>query len=102
LATVWTAFLIFKKIRNCENSPNLVTLESGYANFSNTFAGRFLAADDKLAFVLSIESLVDYFTVPPVFLSGRIFFSVAALFIDSISPQGNMTFTYVHNRQTET
>ena len=31
---------------------------------------RFLAADDKLAFVLSIESLVDHFTVPPVFLTG--------------------------------
>jgi potassium large conductance calcium-activated channel subfamily M alpha protein 1 len=33
---------------------------------------RFLAADDKLAFVLSIESLVDYFTVPPIFLSGTL------------------------------
>ena len=32
---------------------------------------RFLAAEDKLFFILSMESIVDFFTVPPVFLSGN-------------------------------
>ena len=31
---------------------------------------RFLAADDKLVFLVTIETLVDFFTVPSVFLSG--------------------------------
>ena len=32
---------------------------------------RFIAAEDKFLFVFSMESLVDFFTVPPVFLSGE-------------------------------
>ena len=32
---------------------------------------RFLAADDKLMFIFTIESLVDFFTVPVVFLTGN-------------------------------
>ena len=32
---------------------------------------RFLAADDKLMFIFTIESLVDFFTVPVVFLTGK-------------------------------
>ena len=32
---------------------------------------RFLAADDKLMFIFTIESLVDFFTVPIVFLTGK-------------------------------
>ena len=30
-----------------------------------------LAAEDKLTFIFSMESIVDFFTVPPVFLSGQ-------------------------------
>ena len=32
---------------------------------------RFIAADDKVMFAISMESLVDFFTVPPVFLAGK-------------------------------
>ena len=32
---------------------------------------RFLAADDKLMFLVTVETLVDFFTVPSVFLSGN-------------------------------
>lgn len=32
---------------------------------------RFLAADDKLMFIFTIESIVDFMTVPPVFLTGK-------------------------------
>ena len=33
---------------------------------------RYIAAEDKLKFVFSMESVVDYFTVPPLMLSGKI------------------------------
>ena len=34
------------------------------------FAVRYIAAEDKLKFVFSMECIVDYFTIPPVILSG--------------------------------
>ena len=37
------------------------------------FMIRFLAAEDKISFIFSMESIVDFFTVPPVFLSGKPF-----------------------------
>ena len=34
------------------------------------FCLRYIAAEDKLKFVFSMESVVDYFTIPPLILSG--------------------------------
>ena len=31
---------------------------------------RYIAAEDKLKFVFSMESVVDYFTIPPLVLTG--------------------------------
>ena len=31
---------------------------------------RYIAAEDKLKFVFSMESAVDYFTIPPLVLTG--------------------------------
>jgi hypothetical protein len=32
---------------------------------------RYIAAEDKLKFVFSMESVVDYFTIPPLVLAGN-------------------------------
>ena len=32
---------------------------------------RYIAAEDKLKFVFSMESVVDYFTIPPLILAGN-------------------------------
>ena len=35
------------------------------------FLIRFIAADDKLKFLFTVESVVDFLTVPVVFLTGK-------------------------------
>ena len=35
------------------------------------FFVRFLAAEDKVLMLFSMESIIDFLTLPPVFLSGK-------------------------------
>ena len=63
----------FYAMEVCENWKDLVTLQIDFCLsvfFIVYFWIRFLAADDKLAYLFTIESLVDFYTIPPVFLSG--------------------------------
>eukprot|EP00095_Tigriopus_kingsejongensis_P012668 maker-scaffold22_size673200-snap-gene-1.19 protein:Tk12668 transcript:maker-scaffold22_size673200-snap-gene-1.19-mRNA-1 annotation:"calcium-activated potassium channel" len=62
----------FPNLEHCVNWKNAFTLQIDFALsivFIFYFIIRFIAADDKVLFMLSMESLVDFFTIPPVFLS---------------------------------
>ena len=39
--------------------------------FAVYFFVRFLAAEDKVLMLFSMESIIDFLTLPPVFLSGK-------------------------------
>ncbi|XP_072702079.1 potassium channel subfamily U member 1 [Ciconia boyciana] len=49
---------------------NILYVDTGFNTFFLLYFGlRFVAADDKLRFWLELNSLVDFFTIPPVFVS---------------------------------
>ncbi|XP_019730198.1 calcium-activated potassium channel subunit alpha-1-like [Hippocampus comes] len=59
-------------IESCQNFYEDVTLQIDMAFnifFLLYFGLRFIAANDKLWFWLEVNSVVDFFTVPPVFVS---------------------------------
>ncbi|XP_054605201.1 calcium-activated potassium channel subunit alpha-1 isoform X11 [Nothobranchius furzeri] len=61
-----------KPIESCQNFYKDITLQTDMAFnvfFLLYFGLRFIAANDKLWFWLEVNSVVDFFTVPPVFVS---------------------------------
>uniref|UniRef100_A0A8C6URS0 Calcium-activated potassium channel subunit alpha-1 n=1 Tax=Neogobius melanostomus TaxID=47308 RepID=A0A8C6URS0_9GOBI len=65
-------FLCFSPIESCQNFYKDFTLQIDMAFnvfFLLYFGLRFIAANDKLWFWLEVNSVVDFFTVPPVFVS---------------------------------
>uniref|UniRef100_A0A1A7WSY6 Calcium-activated potassium channel subunit alpha-1 n=2 Tax=Iconisemion striatum TaxID=60296 RepID=A0A1A7WSY6_9TELE len=61
-----------KPIESCQNFYKDITLQIDMAFnvfFLLYFGLRFIAANDKLWFWLEVNSVVDFFTVPPVFVS---------------------------------
>ncbi|KAI4874443.1 hypothetical protein NFI96_007474 [Prochilodus magdalenae] len=59
-------------IESCQNFDKDITLQIDMAFnvfFLLYFGLRFIAANDKLWFWLEVNSVVDFFTVPPVFVS---------------------------------
>ncbi|KAL6475801.1 hypothetical protein MHYP_G00168410 [Metynnis hypsauchen] len=84
---IWTVVLVFAlsigalviyfidssdPIESCQNFDKDITLQIDMAFnvfFLLYFGLRFIAANDKLWFWLEVNSVVDFFTVPPVFVS---------------------------------
>ncbi|ELK36919.1 Calcium-activated potassium channel subunit alpha-1, partial [Myotis davidii] len=65
-------FLSNSPIESCQNFYKDFTLQIDMAFnvfFLLYFGLRFIAANDKLWFWLEVNSVVDFFTVPPVFVS---------------------------------
>uniref|UniRef100_A0AAY4C5U7 Calcium-activated potassium channel subunit alpha-1 n=1 Tax=Denticeps clupeoides TaxID=299321 RepID=A0AAY4C5U7_9TELE len=65
-------FLLHSPIESCQNFYKDFTLQIDMAFnvfFLLYFGLRFIAANDKLWFWLEVNSVVDFFTVPPVFVS---------------------------------
>ncbi len=70
------------EMEKCQVWTEQVTLQIDFALscfFVVYFAIRFVAADDKVMFAVSMESMVDFFTVPPVFLASKLKFEVTKL-----------------------
>ncbi|XP_059098255.1 calcium-activated potassium channel slowpoke-like isoform X2 [Tigriopus californicus] len=62
----------FLDLERCVNWKDAITLQIDFALsivFIFYFIIRFIATDDKVMFMISLESLVDFFTIPPVYLS---------------------------------
>uniref|UniRef100_A0A3Q4B6Y1 Calcium-activated potassium channel subunit alpha-1 n=1 Tax=Mola mola TaxID=94237 RepID=A0A3Q4B6Y1_MOLML len=72
VATVYILHLDIIPIESCQNFYKDFTLQIDMAFnvfFLLYFGLRFIAANDKLWFWLEVNSVVDFFTVPPVFVS---------------------------------
>ncbi|TNN82445.1 Calcium-activated potassium channel subunit alpha-1 [Liparis tanakae] len=68
----WPVSSMLNPIESCQNFYKDFTLQIDMAFnvfFLLYFGLRFIAANDKLWFWLEVNSVVDFFTVPPVFVS---------------------------------
>uniref|UniRef100_A0A8C1PJP7 Calcium-activated potassium channel subunit alpha-1 n=1 Tax=Cyprinus carpio TaxID=7962 RepID=A0A8C1PJP7_CYPCA len=70
--SIYFFFFLHSPIESCQNFYKDFTLQIDMAFnvfFLLYFGLRFIAANDKLWFWLEVNSVVDFFTVPPVFVS---------------------------------
>ena len=80
------SYAVFSISMNFDSYFFLFQIDFALATFFVVyFFIRFLAADDKLMFIFTIESLVDFFTVPVVFLTGNFLTIFTVLQINSVS-----------------